>query len=79
MNLKTGIKVLICTCFIGLTFIGVMVLTVVVIPNVIGAYLSILFASLVVAIIVGFAYPILFKDYIKEFWEKQEKKEEERK
>lgn len=77
MSIKTGIKICIFGLITGLIFVGTIILVVVLIPSVVGAYLSLIVGMVVTGIFISHVCPLFFKDYIKEYWKKQEEKERE--
>ena len=65
------IKILLGTLLCVGCFFGLIIFLLWLLPNTIGLLLGFIFGSLSLMLIMGFIYPIVFKEYIKEYWERQ--------
>ena len=76
MNIKTLIKIIVSSIMIPIASFGILILTLFIIPNDMGLLLGIMLGASFMMLVIVYGYPIWFKDYIKEYWEKEEKKNE---
>jgi len=77
MNLKTQIKLIISSVLVTITAFGLLILTLYIIPNDVGLVLGIILGFAFMCLVIAYGFPVWFKDYIKEFWEKEEAKKNE--
>lgn len=74
--MKEAIKILVSSMLVSLISIVILVFVMWLFPNDLGMLLGFGFAYSFFVLVIYFVYPIIFKDYIKEFWKKQEEKNE---
>jgi len=75
MNQKTFVKLIIANILLGLLFIGGIFFSAFITKTETGIILGGLITVILIAFLMAMVYPIVFKDYIEEFWKKQEEKE----
>jgi preprotein translocase subunit SecF len=75
---KTVIKLAMCIISLSLFFIFALAGIFYCIDTVNGIVLGGLLLLILLGLIVGFIFPIIFADYIKYYWQKEKEKEEER-
>jgi len=78
VNIKTLIKVIASSILIPITSFGILILTLFVFPNTLGLCLGVVLGFSFMMLVIAYGYPVWFKDYIEEFWEKKEKEEKEK-
>jgi len=74
MNKKDKFNLIIMTSSLFILFLVLIFLFCFLTKNVYGAILGIIVSFLITTVIMIFTYPIIFKDYIEEFWRKEEEK-----
>jgi len=76
MRTKVAIKVLICSIMVPLISLGIIIFSLYLFQSDAGLILGIILAMGFMIAIVAYGYPVWFKDYIKEYWKKQDAKNE---
>jgi len=72
--MKHFLKMLAASLFTIFVSFGTVILTLYYLPNLNGLCIGLLLGFIVFCIVVFICYPIWFKDYIEEFWIKEEEK-----
>jgi len=74
MDLKTQIKLVGSSLITSLGFISIVFFFCIIMPTLDGLMLGVITGLLFVASIILFVYPILFREYIEQYWKEYENK-----
>ena len=74
MDTRTFLKLGSCTITLIVLFFGTIIFFAWLLNSLLGIILGVAIAMIIFVLFVEYVYPLLFKEYIKEFWRKQDEK-----